>query len=109
MAHPSLPSRLTRLLIVGVTVFCLGFGSDVPQAKAFLGVADVSTVTVTADIPRAVDNYRSNVWSGLTNAAVGALFNALQLFLGQLAYDAANYIASGGNGQSALFYQKGFL
>lgn len=109
MAHPSLSSRLARYLVVGITVLCLGFGSGIPQAHAFLGVGDVSMVTVTADLPRAVDSYQRNIWSGLTNAAVGALFNALQLFLGQIAYDAANYIASGGKGQAALFYQKGFL
>lgn len=107
MAHHSFSSRLTKLVVIGITVLCLGFGSGVPQAKAVFGAGDL--VTVTADLPRAIDNYRGSIWSNLTNAAVGALFNALQLFLGQLAYDAANYIASGGNGQSAMFYQKGFL
>ena len=109
MAHPSQRSRLVRTLVVGFTVCCLGLGSGVPQAKAFLGVGDVSTVNVTSDLPRAVDNYQNNIWSNLTNAAVGALFNALQMFLGQIAYDAANYIASGGKGQAAMFYKKGFL
>nr|MBP7134055.1 hypothetical protein [Patescibacteria group bacterium] len=109
MTHPSLFKRFARVFILGFTIVCLGFGTAVPATQAFLGVGDVGTVNVNSDLPRTVSEQGSRVWSGLASAAIGSLFNALQLFLGQIAYDAADYIASGGNGQSALFYRKGFL
>lgn len=107
MQTPSLFSRFARALVLIMMVLFLGIGTAVPQAYAVFGIAD--TTTVVADLPRAITEARTTAWSGLVGGAVGALFNAMQLFLGQIAYDAANYVASGGKGQSTLFYKKGFL
>jgi predicted kinase len=52
------------------------------------------------DISRVLDQ----ILTQLVRAGTVALFNAAQTFLGQLAYDAANYIATGGKGQGPLSY-----
>lgn len=65
-------------------------------------------VVVTGDIGDQVGNVVDSILTQLTRAGVVAFFNAAQTFFGQLAYDAANYLASGGKGQAALVYEKGF-
>lgn len=65
-------------------------------------------VGIGGDITKVADGAYNNVMSQLTRAGVVAFFNALQQFAGKLAYDAANYIASGGKGQDAVYYKKGF-
>ena len=65
-------------------------------------------VAVTANLPEAANSTYKNIMSQLTRAGVVALTNALQLFLGQMAYDAAEYIATGGKGQGKLFFDGKF-
>jgi hypothetical protein len=65
-------------------------------------------VAITANIPEAANSTYKNIMSQLTRAGVVALTNALQLFLGQMAYDAAEYIATGGKGQGKLFFDGKF-
>lgn len=64
-------------------------------------------VTTVADVPRQTDNVLNTIFTSITRAALVGLFNAFQTFLGQIAYDAADYIATGGSGQSTTFYKKG--
>ncbi len=102
---------------VGMAVLVAGMlvvGPFAEQASAQLQknpVAGVGggapLVAVGADFGRVAENAWTNIYTNLTRAAVLALFNAFQTFLGQLAYDAADYIASGGKGQTAVFYNKG--
>ena len=65
-------------------------------------------VAITANVPEAANSTYKNIMSQLTRAGVVALTNALQLFLGQMAYDAAEYIATGGKGQGKLFFDGKF-
>ncbi len=62
---------------------------------------------VVVDVQRQADTILETIFTSLSRAAMVGLFNAFQTFLGQLAYDAADYIATGGSGQSATFYKKG--
>ncbi len=61
-------------------------------------------VTIAGNLPEAANQTYKNIYTELTRAGVIALTNALQLFLGQMAYDAAEYIATGGKGQGKLFF-----
>lgn len=65
-------------------------------------------VAVTANLPEAINNAYDNILTSLTRAGVLAFFNAATVFFGQIAYDAATAIASGGKGQEALIFQKNF-
>lgn len=65
-------------------------------------------VMVTGDLSDQVGSVVDSILTQLTRAGVVAFFNTAQTFFGQLAYDAANYLASGGKGQGALVYEKGF-
>jgi hypothetical protein len=62
------------------------------------------TVAISANFPEAANQTYKNIYTELTRAGVVALTNAAQLFLGQMAYDAAEYIATGGKGQGKLFF-----
>ncbi len=62
-------------------------------------------VSITANAPEAANQTYKNIYSELTRAGVLALTNAAQLFLGQMAYDTAEYIATGGKGQGKLFFE----
>jgi hypothetical protein len=64
--------------------------------------AQLATEDIGADAARVLDE----ILTQLVRAATVALFNAAQTFLGQLAYDAANYIATGGHGQQPLTQAK---
>lgn len=59
------------------------------------------------DAAAAVSKTYDNIWTQIARAGVVAFYNALQNFFGKIAFDAANYIASGGKGQDAVFYKKG--
>ncbi len=65
-------------------------------------------VLVAEDIPQKTDSIITMILKQLSQAAVTAFFNAARSFAGQVAFDAANYVASGGTGQGALAYNKGF-
>ena len=64
--------------------------------------------TIGANIPAKVDAVYQNIRWQVIGAGVTAFMNTMQLVFGTLAYDAADYLATGGKGQSALFYKKGF-
>ena len=64
--------------------------------------------TIVKNVPDAINRQIESITRQLTSAGVLALVNGLQVFFGQVAYDAADYLATGGKGQSALYYQKGF-
>ena len=101
------PETLRRGVIGGMLGCLLLFAGTAP-ALAFLGVGDVSMTTVTADVPRQIKQVQDSISSQLLAAAISAVMNALQTFAGQVAYDAATYIASGGKGQGTAFYNKSF-
>jgi hypothetical protein len=66
------------------------------------------SVVVTESIPDKTNDVLDEIFQALSQAAVTAFFNAARTFAGQIAYDAANYLASGGTGQGALAFEKGF-
>lgn len=69
-------------------------------------VAKAQAVTVVGNVPDDILRVLDQILTQLVRAGTVALFNAAQTFLGQLAYDAATYIASGGKGQNALTQSK---
>lgn len=69
-------------------------------------VAKAQAVTVVGNVPDDILRVLDQILTQLVRAGTVALFNAAQTFLGQLAYDAATYIASGGKGQNALTQAK---
>ncbi|MCC7522204.1 hypothetical protein IT407_00145 [Candidatus Uhrbacteria bacterium] len=81
----------------------LGVGSSplfVHQARA--------QITIVENVPQKTQSVLDTILQQLAQAAVTAFFNAARQFAGQIAYDAANFIASGGKGQAALVFEDGF-
>lgn len=72
------------------------------------GAASPVVTTIGEDIPKKVDTAYQNIRWQILGAGTMAFMNAMQTFFGQVAYDAADYLATGGKGQSALYYKKGF-
>ncbi len=69
-------------------------------------MANAQAVTVVGNVPDDIGRVLDQIFTQLVRAGTVALFNAAQTFLGQIAYDAATYIASGGKGQNALTQSK---
>lgn len=90
------------IAVVVVSVTLVGGPLFVRRAQA------QTASTVVADVPKQVETVLDQILTALTRAGVVAFFNAAQVFFGQLAYDAATALASGGKGQGALVYEKGF-
>lgn len=94
-------TALVMLMLFSLTSV-LGFFALAQPAQAQLVTA------VAADVPRTVETVLDKVLKGLKigvlNVASGAVSYALQ----KIAYDSAVWIASGGKGQSALIFSKGF-
>lgn len=65
-------------------------------------------VTIVENVPERTNQVLDTILQQLTQAALTAFFNAARQFAGQIAYDAANFIASGGKGQAALVFEDGF-
>lgn len=109
-----LASRFLAYTVTIITVLMLVFGADAPLAFAqprtlsVKGGGPALPVAITINLPEQVNSTYQNVYTQLTRAGLVAFFNALQLFFGQLAYDAATYIATGGKGQKSVFYDKNF-
>ena len=97
--RPFLRRCLTALLTV---VACFAFIVGPIAAP----VAQAAPVEVVANVPDDIGRVIDEIFTQLLRAGVVALFNAAQTFLGQLAYDAATFIASGGKGQNALTQAK---
>ena len=99
------------VLVASVTGFvvCLGPAlpalAQTPELPIPVIGPGVLPVTIAGNLPEAANQTYRNVYSTLTRAGVLALTNALQVFLGQMAYDAAEYIATGGKGQGKLFFE----
>jgi hypothetical protein len=79
----------------------LGLLFAVEAMPLFVPVASAQ-VTIVGNVPEDLNRVLDEILTQLVRAGTVALFNAAQTFLGQLAYDAADYIASGGKGQGAL-------
>lgn len=115
MRSPFRETSFAAIAIVAVTSLMLAFGplaeialaqpAKMPGAGAG---APSWPVTITKDLTKITETAYDNILTELTRAGVLALTNALQLFLGQIAYDAANYVATGGKGQSTLLHTKTF-
>jgi len=108
-----LSKMLTALVVVFVSVAMVGgpllalpaqASTDPIVAAAKSGGGGLPVTNIGDTVGTTVDS----ILTQITRAGVVAFFNAAQTFFGQLAYDAANYLASGGKGQSALVYKKGF-
>jgi len=103
----SVKPSILLLTAVFVAVDIFGAFVLVQPARAQIG----GPTTIVADIPRKVSEVKKDVTLGiketLTISAMGALMNGLSYFTRKLAYDTANYVASGGSGQSALVFKQG--
>lgn len=115
MERPSFLSRvLSTALLSGFAGLLLlqpltGFAAgDSPSIKDKAGVPGFPAVSITENLPERINAVYENIRWELLGAGTMAFMNAMQTFFGQIAYDAADYIASGGKGQSALYYEKGF-
>ncbi len=106
MNHPLHNRKAAAILIAVMTVWIA-----VSPLAAGITLAQVPSkvvATIDLDIPKQLEKVKSKINTTLINAGVTVFYNALQKFTSRLAYDAANYIANGGKGQSALVYKKGF-
>ncbi len=110
LSHRPFFRRFFAALFLLVMVFALvprtsfAFSADGPTILDRVPAAGYPTM----DVGQKVDAAYQNIRYELLGAGTIALMNAAQVFFGQLAYDFANYLASGGKGQGALFYKKGF-
>jgi len=103
MSHRPLPQRFL-IAILGFLAAMVVIGSPLVSHP----VRAQLSVVVAEDIPKRTDDVLGEIFQALSQAAVVAFFNAARTFAGQIAYDAANYIASGGTGQGALAFEDGF-
>ncbi|MFA7245272.1 MAG: hypothetical protein WC070_03795 [Candidatus Magasanikbacteria bacterium] len=74
-----------------------------PVSAAGLPVIDVPLNTLMAK-----EQITDNIEKSALSAALGSLVSGASYFMRKLAYDSAKYLASGGKGQSALVFEKGF-
>lgn len=115
MERPSLLSRVLSTVVLS-SFACLLLSQpflaiaavDGPTIRDKAGVGGYPAVMITDNLPERINAVYENIRWELLGAGTMAFMNAMQTFFGQLAYDAADYIASGGKGQSALYYDKGF-
>jgi len=111
-----LSKMLTALVVVFVSVAMVGgpllalpLPAQAQKKDPIVAAAEkVSGGLPVMNISDQVGGTVDAILTQLTRAGVVAFFNAAQTFFGQLAYDAANYLASGGKGQAALVYKQGF-
>lgn len=89
--------------LIAVMTVWLAIG---PMA-ANVAYAQKVSATIDADIPQQVKDIKEKIGTKILTAGVTIFYNALQKFTSRIAYDAANYIANGGKGQSALVFKKG--
>lgn len=115
MERPSLLSRVLSTVVLSSFAclllsqpFLAMAAADGPTIRDKAGVAGYPAVMITENLPERINAVYENIRWELLGAGTMAFMNAMQTFFGQLAYDAADYIASGGKGQSALYYDKGF-
>jgi hypothetical protein len=105
MDHPSSSLSFGKRALLTLASLGILLGGTLPiTARAQIG----GPVVIAEDLPRRIDNTLGRITTELMATGVLALVNALQTAAGQLAYDAADYIATGGKGQSAMYYKKGF-
>ncbi len=97
-------SRIAHRLAVATLAMCATVG--LMAAPLFTPVAQAIPVEVVANPKQDITDILDHIATQLTRAGTVALFNAAQTFLGQLAYDAANYVATGGKGQNPLISAK---
>ncbi|MCA9389357.1 MAG: hypothetical protein KC585_01990, partial [Candidatus Magasanikbacteria bacterium] len=95
--------RALSALIVAMT-FWIAIG---PMAAEVVNAQGKEFVTIDANIPDQVKQVKEKIGTKILTAGVTIFYNALQKFTSRIAYDAANYIANGGKGQSALVFKKG--
>ena len=103
MKHRSLTKRILLAgmgFLTALTLFASPLATHTVHAQG--------AVVVTDDLGRRVNQVLEEIFQALSQAAVVAFFNAARTFAGQIAYDAANYLASGGTGQGALAFKDGF-
>jgi hypothetical protein len=102
MNHRPFSQRIL-IAILGFLAAVVVVGSPLATHKAY-----AIPVEVVTNVPQQTNDVLDEIFQALSQAAVTAFFNAARTFAGQIAYDAANYLASGGTGQGALAFEKGF-
>ena len=110
MSNPDKLIRRKKILGYIITIF-LVFSIISPvffypkEAKAFLGIGDVTTIV--ANIPEQIYHALQATWTKIKEAlkVAGdvAIKNSLRVFLGKVAEDTAVWLASGAKGQHPLF------
>ncbi len=112
-------SLAAPLLAILVATGVFGSGIVAPSpAQAQLIVSDpgataAGTVSAAANTTTASAQVKQSAWDvlkiALTNTAELAILNGANYFAQKVAYDTANYVASGGNGQTPFFHTEGVL
>ncbi len=100
--------RLASVLLAFLILF---FVFNLSVQSVFAQMAVVSTEV--ASVPTTVQTVKQSIWQTIGQALLKAgsiAFNrTLSTVLNKIAYDAANYIGSGGEGQSPLFYKQNLV
>ncbi len=125
MSTRRFPTKLLAAFIVTAVFGSFAFGarqasaqSGIPQvivdpgANAQLGILNSQNAVQTAQgTVQTTDTVKQSAWQilkiSLTNTAAIALLNGVNYFAQKIAYDAAVYISSGGNGQKPFFTTEG--
>jgi hypothetical protein len=89
------------LLGIFVIVSTVGLLAPEPAKAQFV-------VTEAASVPQTVKTILEKVWEGLKIGVLNVVSTAVSYALRKIAYDGAVWIASGGKGQGALVFKKGF-
>lgn len=106
---------LLTLTVASTSVLGLFFFAPRPaQAQWVVTDPGATAAVLSLQVPegtQAATVVKQSAWDvikiSLTNAAALALLNGVNYFAQKVAYDTANYIASGGKGQKPLFVTEG--
>ncbi len=66
------------------------------------------SATVIESVPQKTETIEDEIANAILSVVLGSLVNMASYFMRTLAYDAATYIASGGQGQGSLIFEKPF-
>jgi hypothetical protein len=97
-----MPEKLRKIILASLTALIL-----VVQTFGYAAPAHAQ-ISIVASVPDTVKTVLDKVFEGLKVAAVNVASTAVGYALRKISYDAAVWIASGGKGQGALVYSKGF-
>ena len=103
--------KTTQKLVMILLIFAVVFSLTVKQTLAQVVVTGGVTTVETASMPTTSATVKQTIWQKLgkilQKAGSIAYQKTLSTALNKIAYDAANYIGSGNEGQKSLYINKG--